>query len=668
MPNDNDYNHHNDAATRLDRRHVLKTAGALPVAVALGLLPQPSAFAADQRAQSRAAQLARGAQLTFLFEDYLPAQGGMANRATRAIRDADLRRLQALGVTYVRLSVSPFWVLKRYGIVPIQHEKLMADIERFIARAHAHQIAVMLTCMTDNVYKDWLLKTPSPTGQLQEDLVEFWTRMEPIVAGADASRLFLEPVNEPNLPTNDWVSVQEPILQMMRGRYPEHTLVATSSNYSNVGDLARMQPVSDTNVVYVFHFYEPFVFVNQGSPIPGVSGLHGVQYPTNPAQREAILQQVAGDAGASHLVSTYFDKPWNAQRMQSELAGIAQWAQRHGVIVHAGEIGINQARSNGEPVSDLDSRVRCYTDLRTTLESLGIGWSVYGYDDPWGLCTWQSQSQDRLIEPRILAALGLMPEQGPPTTKAGGWNPLASPQNGWWWNPNESGMGIGWEMHDMRFFCAVFMYDRSGQPIWYSSGGEASAWLPDGQRMDVLRTATASYLSESEGGTPFDGAFRPVARTNDQVSYFNLEADSGTQGSLRWIAPEQPLARFEFAGPGTIAQGPAADAPESGWWWDAQQPGWGCFIEFQGALAYMAIFTYAPNGRPEWYSGTGRIEAGRLAIPLGRYVGGRSLNGPGRAVTLDRAMGTFSMQFSNRREGTYRFPGGATGRLVRFAF
>lgn len=229
-------------------------------------------------------------------------------------------------------------------------------------------------------------------------------------------------------------------------------------------------------------------------------------------------------------------------------------------------------------------------------------------------------------------------------------------------------MGIGWEMHDMRFFCAVFMYDRSGQPIWYSSGGEASAWLPDGQRMDVLRTATASYLSESEGGTPFDGAFRSVARTNDQVSYFNLGADSGTQGSLRWIAPEQPLARFEFAGPGTIAQGPAADAPESGWWWDAQQPGWGCFIEFQGALAYMAIFTYAPNGRPEWYSGTGRIEAGRLAIPLGRYIGGRSLNGPGRAVTLDRAMGTFSMQFSNRREGTYRFPGGATGRLVRFAF
>ena len=651
-----------------DRRQALKMAGALPVAAALSGLPTHNAFAADARAGTRSARLARGIQLTFLYEDYTPEAGGMASRYTAAIRDTDLQRLQALGFSYIRLSVSPAWILGRYGIVPIQKEKMLSDIRRFIARAHRHHIAVMLTCMTDNLFKAETLRAPDPGQKIVSDLDEFWSTMVPVVAGANPDLLFLEPMNEPNLPFSTWVTAQDQILQLLRSRYPEHTLIATSSNYSGAAELTQMQPVADTNVVYVFHFYEPFVFVCQGSPIPDVQALSNVAYPSNPAQRNAILQLVAGNAGATHLVSQYFDRPWNAQRMHEELSKLSQWAQRHGVIIHAGEIGANQSKENGEPVTDWDSRIRCFTDLRTSLESLGIGWSLYGYQDPWGLCTNYPPTPERVIDPRIISALGLAQETSPPTRKAGGWNVRASPQNGWWWNPREAGVGMGLEMHDMRYFCVMFMYDTNGAPSWYITSGEAESWLPTPHRSDILQTATASFLSQSVGGTPFSGSFRPVSGTNDNISYFNFEATASQEGRLRWIAPEQTLTRFEFGGPGAIVAGPVSSAPESGWWWDSTQPGWGCFLEFQGDLVYMAIFTYTDTGRPEWYSGTGRITNGLLNIALARYRNGLSLSRAGFGAVMDKSMGTFSVQFSSTTEGTYRFPSGSTGRFSRFAF
>lgn len=43
------------------------------------------------------------------------------------------------------------------------------------------------------------------------------------------------------------------------------------------------------------------------------------------------------------------------------------------------------------------------------------------------------------------------------------------PEAGWWWNPNESGRGFALEIQGGTLFMAGYMYDASGNPIWYSS-------------------------------------------------------------------------------------------------------------------------------------------------------------------------------------------------------
>ena len=53
--------------------------------------------------------------------------------------------------------------------------------------------------------------------------------------------------------------------------------------------------------------------------------------------------------------------------------------------------------------------------------------------------------------------------------------PLANqPEGGWWWNPAESGRGFFLEWQGNTLFMAAYMYDETGNPLWYLSSGTAS--------------------------------------------------------------------------------------------------------------------------------------------------------------------------------------------------
>ena len=48
------------------------------------------------------------------------------------------------------------------------------------------------------------------------------------------------------------------------------------------------------------------------------------------------------------------------------------------------------------------------------------------------------------------------------------------PENGWWWNPDESGRGFNIEIQDNLLFFSSFGYDASGNPAWMTAGGAMS--------------------------------------------------------------------------------------------------------------------------------------------------------------------------------------------------
>ena len=274
------------------------------------------------------------------------------------ITDADLDLIVSMGVTAVRLAVDP-----RY--LHLGH--LDAALERFLVRG----LAVVLD------YHDESREIES--GPAAEAALErTWAALAAHLARTPPDQVLLEIFNEPVFDRGPaaWFPIRRRLAAAIRSAAPLHTIVAGGTNWSSLDGLLNSEPLDDPNVVYTFHFYEPFEFTHQGAPwVPGpVRKMAGVRYPASPRQ---------------------------AVHVERRIAAAAAWAARHRVPVWAGEFGAYP------PAAPRTDRLRWLYDVRTALERHGIGWCVWSYDESLGLDRTVDEIGRIRIDRDSAAALGL---------------------------------------------------------------------------------------------------------------------------------------------------------------------------------------------------------------------------------------------------------------------
>lgn len=52
-----------------------------------------------------------------------------------------------------------------------------------------------------------------------------------------------------------------------------------------------------------------------------------------------------------------------------------------------------------------------------------------------------------------------------------------------------------------------------------------------------------------------------------------------------------------------------ADMPESGWWWNPDEPGYGFAIEVQDNYVFMVVFNYTNGGQATWHAAQGTLQS-----------------------------------------------------------
>jgi hypothetical protein len=109
-----------------------------------------------------------------------------------------------------------------------------------------------------------------------------------------------------------------------------------------------------------------------------------------------------------------------------------------------------------------------------------------------------------------------------------------TPENGWWWNPQESGMGFNIESQNGTVFIATFVYDNSGNPIWYSGSGQ----------IDANSTLTAN-LQISSGG-PCVGCTYRAPSTIDAAIPITITFKSRQEANVTWLGSAAHIQRFQF--------------------------------------------------------------------------------------------------------------------------
>ena len=348
----------------------------------MGLLPpQPVAGVPP----ARLARLERGVNITRWFNEW-----GRKPPSADYLSDADLQEMRGLGFRLVRLVVDPeyLWRPDRDGLDPA----VLADLDSAIDRLLAHDLAVIVTPYPH----DWFLLEDSTRAA---DFARFWEALAGNLGTQDPERIFLEVVNEPVFHGRPeaWAETQRMLLAAMRRGAPRHTLIATGPEYSSVEGLLGLAPVDDPNVVYTFHFYEPYAFSHQGRP--GTAKLGEVPYPADAARCAAMLGRV-GDPGAVVEARRYCAGRWNGAALGAIFDRVDQWRLRHRVSVFAGEFGVTCAAP--EP-----DRLAWIRDVRAGLERRDIGWALWGWDDCFGLDTHRGADGRLVPDAGVLAALGL---------------------------------------------------------------------------------------------------------------------------------------------------------------------------------------------------------------------------------------------------------------------
>src|SRR6185312_8770948 len=121
-----------------------------------------------------------------------------------------------------------------------------------------------------------------------------------------------------------------------------------------------------------------------------------------------------------------------------------------------------------------------------------------------------------------------------------------------------------------------------------------------------------------------------------------------------------------------LALAPAANQPENGWWWNADESGRGFFLEWQGSSLDMAGYMYDDAGNPVWY-----ITVDQMRGPAGltysntwwSYGGGQTLTGawqPNHQVS--NTVAPVTVQFTGPDTAVITLPNGRTTNLTRQRF
>jgi aryl-phospho-beta-D-glucosidase BglC (GH1 family) len=367
-------------------------ATAVAAAWACASAQSPTSEQAHATAARRAATLTRGTNLSGWFGgwgDYSP------EHTSTHITAADFKAMQALGIRYVRFPLEPT-LLMRGGLLAPGKEELWKRIDDALDMAMNAGLAIDFVVFPRDDYKQQL-----STQHGVDQFLMLWQVLAKHFASRDPERFFFELMNESEVSDPyRWIGIESAVTAAIRQVAPRHTIIASGAHYDSIPDLIETEPLPDANVIYTFHFYEPYPFTHQGAPWGSIEWNYykDIPYPATPEQIAAILPSIPGD-NARYQLYLYGSAGWNAQGIAGRLAFAAAWGRERNVPVICNEFGA--FRDTAPP----DSRARYLHDVRSGLEQQGIGWAMWDWSGNFGLV----QHQNGTVVPAAgdVAALGL---------------------------------------------------------------------------------------------------------------------------------------------------------------------------------------------------------------------------------------------------------------------
>jgi licheninase len=190
--------------------------------------------------------------------------------------------------------------------------------------------------------------------------------------------LFYEIMNEPEqsggvnaVSQTGWTDFATQIIDGIRSGDTTHAILFGDVEWNGISALTNRTPFEDDKMIYVFHFYEPFVFTHQGASWTNMGTVHDIPYPYSTDSWSEFSSDfgflpTTPDWVYSELTSYY--QTGNKSWMKNQIIDAKRWAVENNVPVICDEFGALDRTSTKE------DRIRYYTDIVDIFEELEIPW------------------------------------------------------------------------------------------------------------------------------------------------------------------------------------------------------------------------------------------------------------------------------------------------------
>lgn len=213
-----------------------------------------------------------------------------------------------------------------------------------------------------------------------DEVVALWRAVAAHFKDNPRTDLYYELMNEPELsagasavlPAADWTAAAERIIAAIRAEDTQHTIIFGDVNWYGIDKLVARTPFTDENIVYAFHFYDPFIFTHQGADWAQMATTRKIPYPYDPMR----WSEHSSDLGLSTAQPSWiWDQFRNYYRngtreaLYNQIVRAKAWGVEHNVPVICNEFGVYPRTVLREDL------VRYYADVIGIFEELEIPWT-----------------------------------------------------------------------------------------------------------------------------------------------------------------------------------------------------------------------------------------------------------------------------------------------------
>jgi endoglucanase len=340
------------------------------------------------------------------FSTWFEASSPRAIPVTR-YSEQDFRDVKSIGVDVIRL---PIHMHNMAGSAPnyTLDPFFLGFLDQAVDWAEKYEIYLIL----DNHSFDPVAPTDP---EIDKVLIPIWTQMAQRYKNRSSYVLY-EVLNEPHdIDAQLWGDIQGKVIDAIRATGDKHSIIVGGIWFNSIDQLFNLPTYPDDNIIYTFHFYDPYLFTHQGetwgSP-PNLRTVKGMPFPFDAHTIPAVPADLRGTWIEGSIRNEY-KKDATVEALAKQLDKALQFSQeRGGVPLFCGEFGVYIINSLRE------DRVRWYSATTKLLAERGIARTSWDYFGGFGVFkNGKSGSFDSDLDIDIINAMGFSPPPQKPAEK-----------------------------------------------------------------------------------------------------------------------------------------------------------------------------------------------------------------------------------------------------------